>query len=158
MFRLDLFADNIFRFAGSIFWPITMSSGTMSSSRSQYLLTLFSIFYGVSIFSGIWLLSASPALADWPLVRGDSKASGVASCRLPARPGLIWKISLPNTSIEATAVIVSGVVYVADVEGGLHAIGLDDGARLWTKHFDDCGFLKEPRYPSRNCSQPAPRM
>ena len=88
-----------------------------------------------------WLFPASFALADWPLVRGDQRASGVATCRLPARPRVIWRYKLPEGGVEATAVIASSVVYLGDVEGGFHAIDLAKGQPIWTRRFDDCGFL-----------------
>jgi outer membrane protein assembly factor BamB len=87
------------------------------------------------------LLPASLALADWPLVRGDQKASGVATCTLPARPRVIWEYKLPDGGFEATAVIASSVVYLGDVDGGFHAIDLVKGQPIWTCKFDDCGFL-----------------
>jgi outer membrane protein assembly factor BamB len=78
--------------------------------------------------------------ADWPLARGDAKATGVASEVLPEKLELLWKFEAgKNGTFEATAVIVDGVVYVGSFDGNLYAIDLATGTKKW-EFKTDLGF------------------
>lgn len=83
----------------------------------------------------------APAYADWPLVRGDAKATGVSATPLPSKFDVAWTYNAEDSGFEATASIVDGVVYVGDVDGTFHAVKLSDGSSVWKKKFEDTGFV-----------------
>jgi outer membrane protein assembly factor BamB len=84
--------------------------------------------------------TTSGASADWPVVRGDSASSGVAAINLPDEPAVLWEYTAEGSAFDATPVIAGGVVYVGDADGTVHAVGLANGARRWTKSFGESGF------------------
>lgn len=81
------------------------------------------------------------AAEDWPLVRGDSSASGVAEQALPDSPVVLWKHTAAGSGFDASPVVAGGVVYIGDGDGTVHAVKLADGEVVWQKTFDDSGFL-----------------
>lgn len=88
------------------------------------------------------LAHASSVRADWPLIRGDANATGASSDKLRAPLDILWTYeSEDGAAFEATAAIVDGVVYVGDVEGTFHAVKLADGAPVWTRKFEETGFV-----------------
>src|SRR5262249_40382834 len=76
------------------------------------------------------LLFATPALADWPIFRGNPRQTGIAEEKLPDSLTVRWKIKL-NDSIEAAAAIVDGTVYVGSLGEPLYAPDLKDGREKW---------------------------
>jgi len=96
----------------------------------------------------VWLmiLSTGTSQADWPLVRGDGRASGVAATALPTQLEVLWKVALAPGGIEATAILAKGAVYVGDVEGTFHARRLSDGSELWQSQFAETGFATAAAY------------
>lgn len=79
--------------------------------------------------------------ADWPVVRGDPQGTGVAAGSLPDKLETLWTYKTEDAGFEATAVVADGIVYVGDDNGTFHAVRLADGTAVWTKKFDDSGFL-----------------
>jgi outer membrane protein assembly factor BamB len=69
--------------------------------------------------------------ADWPLFRGNARQTGVASSTLPDQLEVLWKFKAKD-SIEATAAIVGGVVYVGSLDENLYAFDLATGKQRWT--------------------------
>jgi outer membrane protein assembly factor BamB len=82
------------------------------------------------------LAAGVPAAAgDWPLVRHDGSACGVADEPLTAPLQLLWTYESPGSGFEATAAIVGGVVYAGDLDGTFHAVRLADGQPVWTRKY-----------------------
>ena len=79
--------------------------------------------------------------ADWPLIRGDAKATGAVAEAMPQPFDIVWTYVAEGSGFEATASIVGGIVYVGDVDGTFHAIKLSDGKSVWTKKFEETGFV-----------------
>lgn len=73
-----------------------------------------------------------PARADWPLVRGDAAATGVAATPLVAPLEELWTFRAETGGFAATAAIVDGVVYVGDDGGTFYALELATGKPRWT--------------------------
>ena len=78
--------------------------------------------------------------ADWPLVRGNAHATGVATSKLSSDLDLLWDYSVPASGFEATAVIADGMVYVGDMDGTFYALHLADGEPVWKRSFENSGF------------------
>jgi len=71
---------------------------------------------------------------DWPQFRGNSTLSGVTTAALPATLKVLWTYDA-GESIESSAAIVGGVVYVGaqtkDDTGVLLALDLETGKEKW---------------------------
>ncbi len=78
---------------------------------------------------------------DWPVVRGNAAATGVAASPLSDELELSWKYTAEDSAFEATPVIVAGVVYIGDADGTFHAVDLATGEVKWTQKFEEAGFL-----------------
>src|SRR5205085_12592933 len=77
------------------------------------------------------ILSAVLCAADeWPLFRGSPQLTGVAGTTLPATLGLLWTYEAGD-SIESSAAISAGSVYVGVQTGDLVAIDLATGKLRW---------------------------
>jgi outer membrane protein assembly factor BamB len=76
------------------------------------------------------LVSLSLVGADWPLFRGDARQTGIAKDGLPEQLAVLWKFETKD-NIEATAVIVDGVVYIGSMDEHLYAIDLKTGKEKW---------------------------
>jgi outer membrane protein assembly factor BamB len=79
------------------------------------------------------LLSVSMAFAagdNWPQFRGNPSLTGVTSSPVPKTLKLLWTYDA-GESIESSAAIVDGVVYVGSQSSDLLAINLSDGKLKW---------------------------
>ncbi len=87
-------------------------------------------------------LSAEAIASDWPAFQGGGGLTGEAPA-LPASPmRLRWEVKVGECG-ESSPVLAGGAVYLADAEGGLYALRIDDGAFLWRRGFAD-GFDATP--------------
>ena len=93
----------------------------------------------VALLTNFMLSSVS---ADWPFVRGDALASGVADTPISANLNVLWKYTLDASGFEATAIIANNVVYVGDFDGTFYAIALSNGDLLWKQTFKESGFTE----------------
>ncbi len=76
---------------------------------------------------------ATPAQSpahEWRTFRGSSQQTGVSASTLPASLKLLWTYEAGET-VESTAAIVDGIVYVGGGDGDLAALHLDTGAVKW---------------------------
>ncbi len=67
---------------------------------------------------------------DWPLFRGNSLQTGVATATLPEQLDVLWKFPVKD-AIESTAVIVGNVVYFGAMDEHLYALDLATGKEKW---------------------------
>ncbi len=73
----------------------------------------------------------TPGRSDaWPMFRGSSTLWGVSHAQLPNRPILRWSYQAKD-SIESSAAIADGVVYVGSMDSVLYAIDLAAGKPRW---------------------------
>ncbi len=66
----------------------------------------------------------------WLLFRGDAQLTGIASGELPVVLQPKWVFEADD-SIESTAAIANGVVYVGSLDAHLYALDLETGAEKW---------------------------
>lgn len=83
------------------------------------------------------------AVADWPMFRGNSLATGVATATLPDNLALLWKFEVKQGAFEGTAAIEGDVVFIGDLDGTVYALDLNSGAKKW-EHKTDAGFIASP--------------
>jgi outer membrane protein assembly factor BamB len=67
---------------------------------------------------------------DWPIFRGNPLQTGVANSSLPDKLAFRWKFKAKD-SIEGTAAIVKGTVFVGSMDGYLYALDLASGKEKW---------------------------
>jgi outer membrane protein assembly factor BamB len=87
-----------------------------------------------------WLgaMHASPARGDdWPQFRGNPQLTGTAG-ELPPALELLWTAEI-GESVESSAAIVDGTVYVGAQPGVLAALDLVSGKVKWTYKASDLG-------------------
>ena len=72
----------------------------------------------------------------WPQFRGNPQLTGVATSSLPATLKLLWTYEAGD-SIESSAAIVDGTVYVGSEASDLVALDLDTGKLRWKYHVTD---------------------
>lgn len=76
------------------------------------------------------LATCTLAAADWPIFRGNPLQTGVATGTLPTGLQVLWKFETKE-SVESSAAIVNGVVYVGSFDEHLYAIELATGKEKW---------------------------
>ncbi len=86
-----------------------------------------------------WAGGEQQPAPQWPFARGNAAGTGVANSNLPAQLELLWKREL-GSALEATAIIAENTIFIGDVDGGLHAVKLEDGTPRWNQKFAS-GFL-----------------
>lgn len=77
---------------------------------------------------------AQATTTAWPVFRGNANGNGVAPGSLPADLEPVWEHKFPDSSIESTAAIADGAIYVGTLEsqnGNLVALNLSDGSERW---------------------------
>ncbi len=104
----------------------------------------------LALILGIVLGAATVRLpaADWPLGRGNPQGTGATDEELPETLDLLWQVDVGGLGFDAGPIIAEGVVFVADSEGRVLAIDLDDGAIAWKTQLDT-GFVATPGYRDR---------
>ena len=86
---------------------------------------------GLSPFGFQAIGSASSAPGDvWSQFRGNPALTGISDSLLPDSLKLLWTLEA-GESIESSAAIVDGVVYVGSQSGDLLAVSLSSGEELW---------------------------
>jgi outer membrane protein assembly factor BamB len=82
------------------------------------------------------VLAPVGALAqDWPLFRGNPLETGVAASALPENLEVRWQFKAKD-SVEGTAAIVHGTVYIGCLDEHLYALDLATGRVKWTYQTD----------------------
>ena len=88
---------------------------------------------GVNLVSFGFQGSGSPSSAAgfvWSQFRGNPTLTGISESKLPDSLNLLWTLEV-GESIESSAAIADGVVYVGSQSGDLLAVKLSSGEELW---------------------------
>lgn len=72
---------------------------------------------------------------NWSQFRGNPRLTGVSDSKVPADLKLLWTYEAGD-SIESSAAIVGGTVFVGSQKGELVALSLDQGAVYWKYKID----------------------
>ena len=107
-------------------WTTTIRSRFYPIRHSSFVIrNLLILFLGL-------FASASTANqpADWPMFRGTTSLTGVSASVLPKPLKLRWSFQAKD-SIESSAAIVSGTVYVGSMDASLYAVNLASGKLTW---------------------------
>ena len=79
---------------------------------------------------------------NWPQFRGTARLTGVATAAPPATLALKWTYEA-GESVESSAAIVDGAVYVGSTKGELLALDLETGKLRWKYATGPNGFIGE---------------
>lgn len=79
------------------------------------------------------------SLDEWSQFRGNPKLTGVSTSSLTKSLKLRWTFEA-GESIDSSAAIVGGVVYVGSQSGYLMAISLNDGKEIWRYQATEFGI------------------
>src|SRR5689334_18849187 len=90
------------------------------------------------ISASAWLGSAAETIAsgEWSQFRGNPQLTGVAPTSLPANLKLLWTYEAGD-SIESSAAIAGGAVYVGSQTADLIALDLETGKLRWKYHVQE---------------------
>lgn len=113
--------------------------------RREDRISLCRRFAAVSMAAILLFSAGSPAIADWPVQRGNAKGTGVSDSPMPKEIALIWKYEIPKGAFEATPIIADGTVFIGDLDGHVLALDLKTGEEKWKIKYD-AGFIASPGF------------
>lgn len=82
---------------------------------------------------------------NWAQFRGNPQLTGVSDSKIPADLKLLWTYEAGD-SIESSAAIVGGTVFVGTQKGELVSLNLDNGAVYWKYQIDSPIGESSPAY------------
>ena len=82
---------------------------------------------------------------NWSQFRGNHRLSGVSDSNVPNELKLLWTYEA-GESIESSAAIVGGTVFVGSQKGELISLNLENGAVFWKYHTDSPIGESSPAY------------
>ena len=82
---------------------------------------------------------------NWSQFRGNHRLTGVSASTVPNELKLLWTYEA-GESIESSAAIVGGTVFVGSQKGELISLNLDNGAVFWKYHVDSPIGESSPAY------------
>ncbi len=93
----------------------------------------------------------SKTKGDWPMFRGNSQSTGVATSSLPDQLEVIWEFDVPKGAFEGSAAIVEmdgkKVVYIGDLDGKLFSLDFETGEKRWEFEAESgIGFSTSPTF------------
>src|ERR1051326_5196237 len=85
----------------------------------------------VVLLCGLWSVKADDTPADnWSQFRGNHELTGVSQANVPDSLKPLWTYEAGD-SIESSAAIVGGTVFIGSQKGELVALSLDNGKVYW---------------------------
>ena len=109
--------------------------GLLSTASSLFLLALT-----------VATLHAQETPAEnWSQFRGNPRLTGVSDSKVPAELKLLWTFEAGD-SIESSAAVVGGTVFVGSQKGELVSLNLDNGAVYWKYQTDNPIGESSPAY------------
>src|SRR5262249_43160317 len=128
--------------SGAMRQALESSSLKASVMASVFLRRRIGLSLACLLGGGVLRLPAAEQkpTGDWPVFRGNALQTGVASSSLPPHLQVLWKFQAKD-SVEATAAIANGTVYVGSLDENLYALDLATGKQKWAYK---AGPLKSP--------------
>src|SRR6516225_2265828 len=97
---------------------------------------------GTAVSALVLRVAAQAPAANWSQFRGNPQLTGAASATVPASLKVRWTYDA-GESIESSAAIVDGAVYVGSAKGELLAIDFETGKLRWKYATGESGFIGE---------------
>src|ERR1051326_759227 len=109
----------------------TTTTTTLTMNYRSILFVAFAILVSfVAERVGVARAAQAQQLSAWPQFRGNSHMTGLAASDVPQTLTLKWTYQA-GESIESSAAVAEGVVYVGAGDGNLPAVDLESGQRKW---------------------------
>jgi outer membrane protein assembly factor BamB len=105
------------------------AAGGSPLSRRSFLASALAVGLVPAAARASWNNFAAPADA-WPQFRGNAQLTGFSNSGIPGSLRLLWTFDA-GESIESSAAVAGGVVYVGTQRGELVALNLSDGGVRW---------------------------
>src|SRR6185436_21030203 len=94
---------------------------------------------------GVVAMAQEAPAENWSQFRGNQQLTGVSQSKVPDSLKQVWTFEAGD-SIESSAAIVGGTVFVGSQKGELVALSLDNGAVYWRYKIDDPIGESSPAY------------
>src|SRR5262245_21992471 len=118
---------------------------TEGTEVAQRRISIVAILIFMIAFIPIKLRAQETPADNWSQFRGNQRLTGVSEARVPADLKLLWTVEAGD-SIESSAAIVGGTVFVGSQKGELLSISLDNGSVYWRYKIDDPIGESSPAY------------
>ena len=124
---------------------------TNNGNRGRLLPAVFCLLHSAVCLLLSACLFASPTAAqdtpadNWSQFRGNHRLTGVSQSEVPQTLKQLWTYEAGD-SIESSAAIVGGTVFVGSQKGELAALNLDNGAVYWKYGTDSPIGESSPAY------------
>ena len=116
-----------------------------AKSLSGYILRLAACSLLAFCCWPIALRAQDTPAENWSQFRGNQRLTGVSDSNVPNDLKLLWTYEA-GESIESSAAIVGGTVFVGSQKGELISLNLDNGAVFWKYHVDSPIGESSPAY------------
>ena len=128
-------------------WCLLCVTSALSASPRFRLNKLFITFcFVVVTLIALPSVHAQDTPTDnWSQFRGNHRLTGVSNSQVPANLKLLWTFEAGD-SIESSAAIVGGTVFVGSQKGELIALSLENGTVYWRYKIDDPIGESSPAY------------
>jgi outer membrane protein assembly factor BamB len=121
----------------------TETQRTQRKHRGWKWLVVLCLF--VPLFFANEALAQEAPADNWSQFRGNERLTGVSESKVPADLKLLWTFEA-GESIESSAAIVGGTVFVGSQKGELVSLSLENGAVYWRYKIDDPIGESSPAY------------
>jgi outer membrane protein assembly factor BamB len=118
------------------------TENTKFAAQRRILITLVLLFLA---FCPTKVLAQDTPTDNWSQFRGNQRLTGVSNSAVPANLKLLWTFEAGD-SIESSAAIVGGTVFVGSQKGELVALSLENGTVYWRYKIDDPIGESSPAY------------
>ena len=116
---------------------------TEEAQRSRPLMVFLCLVLS-ALFANPLFAQDTPA-DNWAQFRGNERLTGVSDAKLPSALKLLWTFEA-GESIESSAAIVGGTVFVGSQKGELVSLNLENGSVYWRYKIDDPIGESSPAY------------
>ena len=114
-------------------------------SLSSFILTFVACLLFAFCCWPIAMRAQDTPADNWSQFRGNHRLTGVSASTVPNELKLLWTYEA-GESIESSAAIVGGTVFVGSQKGELISLNLDNGAVFWKYHVDSPIGESSPAY------------
>ena len=125
--------------------PVKSLSRYVRHSAFRFLPTAFCLLLTAFCAQPVALQAQDTPADNWSQFRGNHRLTGVSDSIVPNELKLLWTYEA-GESIESSAAIVGGTVFVGSQKGELISLNLDNGAVFWKYHTDSPIGESSPAY------------
>jgi eukaryotic-like serine/threonine-protein kinase len=118
-------------------WALKLESQRTLRVYRELMQMLFVVCIGLAMsISAVTVQGQDTASDNWSQFRGNPRLTGVSESKVPAELKQLWTYEAGD-SIESSAAIVGGTVFVGSQKGELVSLNLDNGSVYWKYKIDD---------------------